>query len=283
MSVYHDGGAAVAPEEGDARFLTEREGIVAVPLDRWASAQEFERTGWMDRWAAADDDRNYEHAEMFDQYAPLRGRRFRHAIELGCGPFTNIRIIAGITPVQVCTLLDPLIESYLQHPHCRYDRTSLRVETPWYRRLRKPKAARAVRRVLGAAAPGTLWSRVPVRELIASPIERMPVSSGTYDLVVMVNVIEHCFDVRTIFANVLTLLAPGGILVFADKYYDHRRIERSVRAFYDAGHPLRVDRSLMDTFMNRNFRPRLKRDVVRPQRWQDDERFEEFFFVGERT
>ena len=51
--------------------------------------------------------------------------------------------------------------------------------------------------------PVTVSGSVPIGRLVASPIEEMPLDRK-YDLVVMENVIEHCYDAELVFANILS-------------------------------------------------------------------------------
>lgn len=214
-------------DRSDAEFLS-AEGIVRVSPERWKTAQLFERTGWMEKWNGASDDRNLLHAEEFEGYGAIAGERFEHAMELGCGPFTNLRIIADFARIGRVSLLDPLIESYLTLPNCRY-------------------------------AAGTLRAHsgdpiLPVQEMLACPIERMPTEGRRYDLVVMMNVIEHCFDVHVIFERILAITPPGAVFVFHDSMYDPARTREVVKdKYYEAGHPLMVGYAAMERFMQAHF------------------------------
>ena len=109
----------------DTEFLTEDNGIILVSRERWKIAQQFEKVGWMEKRVGARSDRNIQHMADFDHYACLKGLSFRHAIELGCGPFTNLRLIGQVCQVKTCSLLDPLIESYLKLPNRSYDNQNL--------------------------------------------------------------------------------------------------------------------------------------------------------------
>ncbi|MGN6370808.1 MAG: class I SAM-dependent methyltransferase [Phycisphaerae bacterium] len=224
------GAAAEAAirDRSDARHLVPGKGIVRIPAERWKIAQTFERTGWMEKWRGTSDDRNLLHAEACNHYHALAGRRFEHAIELGCGPFTNIRVIADIADIAKTTLLDPLMASYLELPKCRYSRTELRTHS----------ASRVI----------------PIAETMICPIEEMPVENRRYDLVVMMNVIEHCFDVQKIFEKILAITAPGAIFVFHDAIYDADKTASVVKGhYYEAGHPLMVAFPLLQAFMKDHF------------------------------
>ena len=105
----------------DAAYANDR-GIVRVPKDRWSMAQVYERNTWMVAGSEATDDRNGYHQSNFDNYVTLRDASFKSAIELGCGPFTNLRMIARHCKIERCNLLDPLINEYLCHKNCVYSR-----------------------------------------------------------------------------------------------------------------------------------------------------------------
>lgn len=150
-----------------------------VDVDVWQEAQAYERRTWL-TFPGSDmaDDRNLDHAVAFGHYRTLLNIHFTRAVELGCGPFTNIRYILPVAArVDHLVLVDPLASEYEDHKWCRYGRL-----------LR------------------------PGDELIASAIEDLP-EMEPFGLVVMINVIEHCRDSDAVFATVARLLAPGGWLV----------------------------------------------------------------------
>ena len=215
-----EGSAAVERlrERNDLQYLTQQ-GIIQVDRARWQEAQRYERKTWMTHLINADDDRNHDHKNNFGGYQALAGRTFPRVIELGCGPFTNLRLVLPHLHVGHITLLDPLIQDYLTHPHCTYRNGSLQ--------------------------------GVPV-ETVASSIEEFVPSEG-YDLVVMANVLEHCFDVPAIFHRILQCLKPGGVLVFGDNAFRTEQLEVLLANQFDAGHPIRVTEPLITSFLQENF------------------------------
>ena len=195
-------------------------GVVQVDKERWRLAQKYERKTWMEASLDAVDDRNFDHLQRFRYYQALGTRRFERAIELGCGPFTNMRLLLDyISPPGEVTLLDPLISDYLSHPHCTYRDGHLK--------------------------------GVPVR-IVPSSIEEFEVDVP-FDLVVMNNVLEHCFDIERIFDRVNECLAPGGVFVFADNVFRKGEVEELVKNQFDAGHPLKVTEDLIDNLLSKNF------------------------------
>ncbi|MEA2163889.1 MAG: hypothetical protein QOK37_2016 [Thermoanaerobaculia bacterium] len=284
LHILHGEKAAEALRgQSDAAWLDPRDGVVRVPKQRWQQAQRYERDTWMVANVDATDDRNLAHSHGFGGYAALQARSFQHAIELGCGPFTNLRLIGQHCTIARCSLLDPLIEEYLKHPHCTYNRNALRVsERPLSRTLGRTLPGRALRRALRVIAPGTLMEHIPVAELLALPIEEMPARS-TYDLVVMLNVLEHCYDATVIFDKILSVLNPGGLFVFHDKLFTAAEAEEDVRTRFDAGHPLRVGRTVIDSFLETNFAPLFaEHGIVEDGHDDHDLSRDGIYFIGTR-
>lgn len=253
ISILTDESARRALEaRNDSEFLVEGQGVPRVTYSRWLSAQAAERKHWTELGVGARDDRNYEHMNAFDCYSAIRGSTFDSVIEIGCGPFTNLRLIAGVCEVQYCALLDPLIREYLKHPHCSYRSGYINVERtkPLIERFRR---IRTVGRHLQQADNAPRFSpRVRVTELFPVSIEKMVVER-TYDLVVMINVIEHCYDVETVLKKVAEATAEGSIFIFHDRLYDVGTVAERVSSCFDAAHPLQVDRSVIQNFLADNF------------------------------
>ena len=211
---------------GDAKYLGEN-GILNVSRERWETAQRYEHAEWMIRGTAANDDRNLYHKDTFEGYECLNNIDVNSFMELGCGPFTNARIILEKFPnIKEVTLLDPLINDYLKHPHCKYKSSTLDLQSG-----RSVKA-----------------------NLIPSSIERYD-ADETFDVIVMINVLEHCFDIPKIFSNVDRILNVGGIFIYADKQFDIDTIREMAKFKYNAGHPIRPTKEYVNSFLDEKFKP----------------------------
>lgn len=268
--------------ENDQKFLTEDKGIVRVPIDRWQTAQKTERKHWMDLGIGSDTDRNQEHFRNFGGYQTLAGQTFKRTIELGCGPFTNLRMIADVCQVQQCTLLDPLIESYLAHPNCAYSRAALTLENTRGPSLLRRLERKALRHLPGLRRylPGV--RRVPIDRLLAVSIEQMP-TDLRYDLLVIVNVIEHCYDIETVFAKILAVLEPGAVLIFHEPLFDHAVVQDRVQSLCDAAHPLQVDRKVVLSFLHDHFTPLFEHKSFHSNLFEgEDLGFEGLSFIGRK-
>ncbi len=245
----------------DTQYLEGDKGILRVPRSRWSTAQHYEKKTWMESSAHAVDDRNEEHCAGFDDYKSIAGRRFKQAIELGCGPFTNMRVLGRFVGIDRCILLDPLIDSYLSHRHCSYRNDHVRTApSALDQRLGASRPLRAVRRLVRMAWPRLLEVGIPIEQRIATPIEEMP-DCGTFDLVVMINVLEHCYDIERIFANLLRLCRPGTVFVFHDRLYQPAEVRRDALTRFDAGHPLRIAGPVVVDFLEKHFEPLAERCV----------------------
>lgn len=193
----------------DSRFQNEDGSITRVDVNRWEAAQQYERDTWMTHNPDASDDRNMTHSDAFDGYKALPADR-GNIVELGCGPFTNMRFIMEGHQAKSLTLVDPLIEVYKEHPHCAYrDGVFLGHEVT----------------------------------LINSAIEDWQ-TDETFDVVVMINVLHHCLDADVVLAKIRSLLNPGGYLVFHEPPREINPLTH-----YDAGHPLSPTAAYLEAFI----------------------------------
>lgn len=247
----------------DAEFLSEKEGIVKVSKERWLLAQDYEKHYWMVRQPLAADDRNKDHQGRFDNYNFLRGLKFKNAIELGCGPFTNLRLIGDLCKINECSLLDPLINSYFDHTNCTYkNRKNIIIPKKLYKYLAKSYPLRVVRKILNFVLPVSLFKEIPIKEFMPKPIEEMD-TSKKYDLVVMLNVLEHCYDINLIFENIMKISNENTIFIFHDKFFDHKKVSNQIKnSMYEAGHPLLADKSVIENFLDKNFDPLYRKEEI---------------------
>ena len=192
----------------------------------------------------AHDDRNYFHAMNFHGYSSITGEKFKRGIELGCGPFTNMRIIRKIAHFREIHLLDPLLKYYLLHPNCKYQNQQM--------------AGQAV---------------------ILHPclIEQFS-THLKFDCVILINVLEHCMDVNLVFLKILDILDSGGKLIFHDRYYD-RSNDISVE---DTLHPIKIFSSTIIRFLQENFKTIFIKRVRMNYSSSEIYNQESIYFIGEK-
>ena len=206
-------------EKNDLNHFVPGIGVPKVAVNRWHEAQEYEYNTWCGIARGMTTDRNEEHETHFGGYKGLNSLLpdSISVIELGCGPFTNLRLILPkLKGISKINLLDPLILKYvLEVPGCPYKNGMLGI--------------------------------YPIK-MIPSPIEKFN-PSEKFDLVVMINVVEHCYDIGLIFQKIYDMMNPGGILLFGDHAEKNLGI---IEKSYDAGHPIRVGKNhIEDLIKNR--------------------------------
>lgn len=225
-------------KENDLAYYDDKKGIAKVPKERWEKAQRTEFKHWMTLGKDSKDDRNFYHAQKFNNYNSIKELSFEHALEVGCGPFTNLRILANYCNIKKCSLNDPLIKDYLTHANCSYDNNRLILDKSsnqsksFFRKFQEKK--------------------LPIEKLYACPFEELSVDTK-FDLIVIINVIEHCFDLDLFFDKILNLLSEDGIIIFEDKLYELEKLKEDINIVYDAAHPLRVNKDLVTSFLNEKF------------------------------
>jgi len=237
-------------QKNDLRFFAANSGVVQVDSGRWQEAQRYERKTWMRRARFAVDDRNLLHKRRFNGYQAIRNMSFDRGIELGCGPFTNMRYVLESCRVGEIHLLDPLIKDYLRLPSCRYRNgrlggISLRPSLSGLLAWRHP--FQQIQHVRNAFRIGAKGRAVIIHD---DPIEGFR-PQDNFDLVVLINVIEHCRDVEIVFDKVSSMLSPGGVLIFHDKFLEASLLKDIVSSLYDAGHPLRIDMRIAERYLSK--------------------------------
>lgn len=191
-------------EMDDSRYYQDETGITKVDGQRWQTAQDVERYTWFKLCPDFSDDRSAEHLAAFGGYGAVPSH-CGDVLEIGCGPFTQSRSVLSGRTLQSLTLLDPLLASYLSHPHCTYKN-------------------------------GTLYG-TPVN-LFALPAEELP-PEMKLDTIICINVLEHVRDAGMVIQKAIRALRDGGILILGEKCHDdyHPSLE------FNLAHPLMLKRA----------------------------------------
>jgi SAM-dependent methyltransferase len=233
-------------EKNDSKYI-ENDSILKVDIDRWRDAQYYERKTWMVQGLGFSDDRNYEHFNEFEGYVSLtkNTQSIKNVIELGCGPFTNLRTLHTLLPnIEEVHLLDPLLNDYLSHPNCSY--------------------------------PNAQFQNYKTT-IHSIPIEELNIDTK-FDLVIMNNVLEHCYDVPVIFEKIYDILNEGGFFVFSDVYFEKEDVHKMVHIIYDTGHPIKLSEDFMNDFLEK-FETLYEKDLdkLHGQEWRHDK-----YFIGKK-
>ncbi|MDA0323697.1 MAG: class I SAM-dependent methyltransferase [Verrucomicrobia bacterium] len=243
--------------------------IVRVDRERWKDAQEWEAGYWKgaDRWMARygksvlwrilasvglkpryrGDDWNEWWAKQFDHYEFLP-MDIASAIELGCGPFTNIRLIHAKRRIGRLVLSDPLLPTYFDF------------QNTFVRDMYKRHAC----------------------EFDTSPIEECPFDSKSFDLVVMINVLDHVFDADAGLANARRIVKPGGHLIIGqdltdEEDYAHERVRDNV------GHPIKLGHQWLDDRLLDGFEPIIHQVLDRENGRSPKIHYGTYLFAGRKS
>jgi SAM-dependent methyltransferase len=219
-----------ATEANENRF----ESVRNVSEERWREAQEWEldlwseghlkrgwkrvawpvvapalrALGWRRAWG---DDWNHWWKDRFDGYRFLPSD-LGDSIELGCGPYTNTRLILEGRRASRVVCSDPLIKSYVTF------------------RGRWLAEAYAAGRV----------------EIDDHPIEELPLAPETFDLVLLINVLDHVRDADLCMQKAIALARPGGYFLLGQDLSDESDLAYHP---YDIGHPIRLSREDVDPYL----------------------------------
>lgn len=238
---------------------------LAVSEERWRRAQEWEAAFWRSQNPAAaqtlaarakrlvkralgmrsvteGDDWNHWWAEQFENYRALPSR-MESAIELGCGPYTNLRLILPGREVRRVVCSDPLMKHYLTF------------EERWL---------------------GQAWRRGAV-EVDDHAIEECPFESDTFDLVVMINVLDHVRDALECLRQAARIARPGGWLVVGQDLSNADDVSRTGE---DIGHPIRIDHDTLDAELLPRFEPKLHRVLARAEGRNPAAHYGTYVFIG---
>jgi SAM-dependent methyltransferase len=239
-----------------------------VEQSRWQEAQSWEERHWISAQRARarmgknylwrilrrlgivphyrGDDHNLWWQREFDGYRFLP-REVDNAIELGCGPYTNMRLIREVCATRHLFLSDPLIRTYVD-----FELTSV-----------------------------ADMHRKAFCTLDDHPVESCPFRPGYFDLCVMINVLDHVQDADACMTCAMDLVKPGGYFIFGQDLKELPEETWKADAG-DIGHPIKVEGAWIERHLQRGMDPVLKK--VLPREKSRDPHFHSgtYVFAGRR-
>jgi SAM-dependent methyltransferase len=177
-------------------------------------------------WSCGDD-WNYWWLDAFDGYRALP-RSLGSALEIGCGPYSNIRLIHRLVALDQMTCADPLMDDYLRY------------RGAWVANQARRGRIRAV------SCKG----------------ESLPFEPSSYDLAVCINVLDHVQDAPRCLEEMHRVLRPGGYLVLGQDLTnadDYRH--ESVRI--NEGHPVTMEHDTLEGMLRDRYEPVFRRLLPR--------------------
>jgi len=239
-----------------------------VSLERWREAQTWERSHWVNTqklraryfkntiWRLLSaarlvpkyrgDDWNSWWKQQFDDYRFLPSE-VENAIEVGCGPYTNVRMMLDRCRMHHLVLSDPLIQTYV--------RFKLTLVSELYRR--------------GGCV------------LDDHPLESLPFASNYFDLAVKINVLDHVQDARKCMENLVGVIRPGGLLIIGQDLTNEEDLKVLRNDAGAAGHPIKLDHEWFEPFLNR-FEPLISKVLSREQGREPSFHYGTLIFAGRK-
>ncbi|MDD3531294.1 MAG: class I SAM-dependent methyltransferase [Candidatus Pacebacteria bacterium] len=177
----------------------------------------------------AGDDWNFWWKEKFDEYRVLPAHLHK-ALEVGSGPYTNIRLISKLKRIDEIHCVDPLMELYKSF------------KLNWLAEMVKK---------------GRVHAHTGKGESLDFP-------NDSFDLVVCNNVLDHVQDASACLSEIHRVLKPGGWFVFGQDLSNKEDIERQHREDRGyVGHPIKLNEKTLDTLLSDNYDIKLKKILPR--------------------
>ena len=241
-----------------------------VSVERWHAAQEWEEQHWIGAQRARakygknyiwrvlrllklvptyrGDDWNSWWSKQFNDYAFLPDSA-KNALEVGCGPYTNIRLILERCRVEHLVLSDPLIRTYVKF---------------------KLTFVSAMYRNVGCV-------------LDDHPLEELPFADNYFDLTVMINVLDHVQDARLSMENLIRCTRPGGMVIIGQDLSNDEDINALRKDLGAVGHPIKLDEEWFRPWLDQGFTPVIRKVLSREQGREPAMHYGTLVFAGRKV
>ena len=250
--------------------------ILKTSEKRWSDAQEFERSLWITnnqrnsylkilakfvravknpkmlfnylkyRDFYCGDDWNYWWMEQFENYIMLP-KSVERALEIGCGPYTNIRLISKICKIKEIYCCDPLIDAYISF------------KLTW----------------LSTAA-----SRKKIR-ISNDKCENLTFDDNYFDLIVCINVLDHVQNADKCLKEMIRLAKQDGFIVFGQDLSDEEDLSNRI-VCDDIGHPIKIHHTTLDVILDDVCECRLKKILPRDKGRNPIAHYGTYIFIGQK-
>ncbi len=165
------------------------------------------------------DDWNHWWKQQFSDYNFLP-EKVDNALEVGCGPYTNIRHIVPLCKPEHIFLSDPLIKTYIK--------------------FKLAYVADAYRKGFCI--------------IDDHPLEEIPYKDNYFDVVVMINVLDHVRDASQCMQNLIRIIKPGGWLILGQDLTNEEDLNILSQDPGLTGHPIKLSHEWFIPHLEKNFR-----------------------------
>jgi ubiquinone/menaquinone biosynthesis C-methylase UbiE len=186
--------------------------------------------------------------DRFDGYRFLPPR-VGDAIEVGCGPYTNMRYVLEACRPERLVLSDPLIERYR---HYQLTFLSEVQHQPWC-------------------------------QLDNNPLENLPFAAHRFDLVVMINVLDHVQDAHACMQSVLRILRPSGWLILGQDLTNEADLAVLAQDPGLVGHPIKLSAEWFDPYLRKSFTPAIHQILPREEGREPTRHYATLLFAGQSS
>ena len=240
--------------------------ILRVSTERWQLAQQWEGEIWrrQNSWrvrtgkkllrrlglrdAPIGDDWNHWWKEKLDGYRFIPGE-LDSAVKLGSGPHTNMRLILPGRTIRHVICADPLVQQYIKFRDC------------WL----SQQAAR---------------QRIDV---VASMAEASPFASRKFDLVILINVLDHVQDALASLRSAMRVAKMGGYFVLGQDLTNEEDMRVLAERYGDdIGHPIRLHEQDLDALLLGEFDPLIRETLPRESGRNPTVHYGTYLFAGRK-
>lgn len=192
------------------------------------------------------DDWNYWWLEAFENYKVLP-KELGRALEVGSGPYSNIRLISRLVKIKEIHCTDPLMFTYLG------------MRQTWVsENARKNK----IKATTGKA-------------------EKIEYPDNYFDMVVCNNVLDHVEDAEACFSEMFRVLKPGGYFVFGQDLTDDKDLENPVWR-HDHVHPIKLHHTYIESLINPRFEAKLQKITPREEGRHPEQNYGNYVYIGKK-
>jgi SAM-dependent methyltransferase len=183
--------------------------------------------GVVEKYRGDDDNRWW--AKCFDNYQFLPST-VENMIEVGCGPYTNARLVRTACQPRHLVLSDPLMRTYVD-----FNMTFVHE-----------------------------MSRTAGAYLDDHPLEDLPFKDECFDVVLMMNFLDHVQDADACMRTLFRIAKPGAHIVIGQDLTDEEDF-RTHQAGMRTGHPVTLDADWFQSYLGTAFRPVVNRVLPREE------------------